>query len=381
MRRNPLRLLSRAVFLLVISSRPAVALADPPLQLPLSTQETSGPLTLTVRHRIEWNRPAGTLSWRRLEADLPGEARLSVVPGFFDLRSTETQQIGLRLQMRDGSIEADPLIAIGKDWSSPVRIQLQPRDVAWVDPEVRATSLSVDLRAELDSRLLEGPLRTLQRLDVFRIEVKSVTAGLFEIRDIEARGRWLRPSWTLEEVRASAFSGRLRIEGEGVWEAGSPPLVSLALELEGLDLHELLRAFNIPKADQIRARMSGSMHIKAEGRSWEILDFDLHADEGSVYLDRQLIYDILAPSFSEVLTQEQVAQTLNSVFGDAKMIPFEEMSFRGSLAPDALRLRLPLRNEALDLDIEPRIDRVLLWDIWDKLIETGLENVRGFEVR
>lgn len=379
--KNPLSLLPCAVLLLVILSRPAPALEDPPLQLPLSTQETSGPLSLTVRHRIEWDRSAGTLSWRRLEADLPGEARLRVVPGFFDLRSTETQQIGLRLEMQDGSIEADPFITIGKDWGSPVRIQLRPRDVAWIDPEVRVTSLSVDLRAELNSLLIEGPLRTLQRLDVFRIGVESVTAGLYEIRDIEARGRWLRPSWTLEEVRASAFSGRLRIEGEGVWEAGSPPSVSLALELEGLDLHELLRVFNIPKADQVRAKISGSMHVKAEGRRWEILDFDLHGDEGSVYLDRQLIYDILAPSFSEVLTQKQVEQTLNSVFGNAKMIPFVEMSFQGSLAPEALRLRLPLRNAALDLDIEPRIDRALLWDIWDKLIETGLDNVRDFEVR
>ena len=41
-----------------------------------------------------------------------------------------------------------------------------------------------------------------------------------------------------------------------------------------------------------------------------------------------------------------------------------------------LSVVIPIRNEALNIDFEPRVDRALLWEIWTYLKDAGLKDVQ-----
>jgi len=347
-------------------------------RLPFSTEETTGSLEIVARHRISWNRKSRELKWHRLNVEIPQVARLEVDPGSYTPGSTENLTLGLHLEVHDGNLDAQWTLRGDETWTAPTDVRLGSRNLTWKDPRVDVQQVSLAGHVAVDTRLTTGPLETLQTLELNQFNVASMKAGGYDARDLALRGAWHRPRWTLERFEAQTFGGRLWASGEGNWGTRERPSVSLEVGAEGIDLQALLKTFKVARADQIEARVAGRMMLEAEGRNWRVLSLDLVGEEGTVKLSRQLLYDILSPSMSEVLTKKQIDEALDSAFGREQMIPFRQLSFEGGLRPETLNLRLPLQNEVLDLDIEPQIDRELLWDLWDELSQIGLDNLRGF---
>lgn len=353
--------------------------AQPADRLPFSSEETTGSLEIVARQRVSWNRKTRELRWDHAEVALPDLVRLEADPGGFRPGAGDPTEVGLHLHVRDGSLNTVLMIRPDGTWAAPVESRLGPRDLQWKDPHVDVRQIALAGRVAVDTSLTSGPLETLSELTLTPLTADSLRAGNYEARNLMLRGSWQRPNWTLELLEAEAFGGRFRAFGQGAWGTRDRPIVSLELQVVSVDLQALLKAFEVERAGQIRARVSGRVHLEAEGRNWRVLDLDLTGEQGTVLLNRQLLYDILSPSLTEVLTRKQIDDALNSAFGRRQMIPFDEVGFEGGLTPTTLNLRLPLQNEVLDLDIEPQIDRELLWDIWDELVQIGADNIRGLE--
>lgn len=380
-RRDDVSMTPRRIIVgLCLSCAFAFAAAPAGAQIPFEADETSGPLKLVVRHRVEWTRRTGRLSWDRLEAELPGRVRVSVDPGWIDPTLPEATTISLQVDFIDGRLRADSQLRIDRTWASTIEIALDPRNVAWKDPPVRATGIALDMTIEVDSRIVKDPLRTLRTFELRSLRIDSIQAGPYRVEAIEARGGWRRPNWRIDRFSARGFGGQLEISGEGFWGTDAPPRVSLLVRSDGVDLHALLAAFNIPRADEIAGRLEGRVRVEIEGRRLIRLDVDAGAAEGTLFLSRELLFDILAPQFGESLTREEVDRVLADSFGDAAMIPFDRSALSGSLTEESLALDLRMENRPINLRIEPVVERALLWDTWDALLKAGIENVTGARV-
>ena len=350
--------------------------------LPFSSEETTGTLRIAIRHRLHWNWSNGDIAWDRLDVDLGPRARLELAPGSFNPRAKSDQRFQARLTLRDGTVTAEPILrAEDETWRTAVTARLEPRDLTWRDPRLILRSLSLDGDFLIDSRAREGPVRLLEAADVGALSIGRLEAGVFRLADLELVGRWRTPDWTVERFQADVFGGHLRGRGEGRWGTSGPPRVSLWLSGEAVDVRELLRSFNVPRWRQIWGKVGGTARVDVEGGHWRLLDFDLVGQEGTVLLDRRLLYDILAPSFGSGLTRRQVDEALNRVFGNAAIIPFSEMTLRGNMTPRWLHMSIPLHNDALALHVEPRVERPVLDDIWKALVEAGTENIRGLKIQ
>lgn len=368
------------LFAVVLAALPLGVASQEPApgdRLPFSTEETTGSLEVVARHRISWNRKSGQVRWDHLNLEIPQVARLDLEPGSFTPGATEDQTLALHLDVRDGNFKTRITLRGDDSWTAPTEVRLGSRDLIWKDPRVDIRQISLAGAIAVDTRLTTGPLEALETLDLNTLNIASLEAGAYDAQEIELRGSWRRPFWTLDHFEARSFGGRLWASGRGEWGTRERPIVSLEVGADGVDLQALLKTFDVKQADQLEARVRGRMILEAEGRNWKVLNLDLVGEEGTVKLSRQLLYDILSPSLTEVLTRKQIDDALDSAFGRQQMIPFQELSFEGGLRPDTLNLRLPLQNEVLDLDIEPQIERELLWDLWDELAQIGMDNLRG----
>ncbi len=354
--------------------------------LPFRTAETAAgttdSLVLTLRHRVEFDRTANTVTWEQLEAELPERIRVSVAPGQYSLDEATTNTAQIRIDVVDGYLEAEPRLIGAEDFDIPFSLKLEPRDIDWTTPPIEGRGIAVEADFAIDSALADANLPLLARLDLRSLKFDRLHAGLYEIENFAMQGHWDEPEFRLESLRANVFGGELTISGHGRWGTDEDLRLSVDMQVEGVDLTEMLVAFAIPRAAEIRATISGSLHLETLGREWRKLDLDVHGHEGTVYLSRPLLYDILGERFGAGVPRPVIDVTLDGVFGgDEDMIPFREMAFQGSLAGDKLRLVLPLRNDALDILIEPRVDRGLLWDIWDRLVEAAAKNIRADGVK
>jgi hypothetical protein len=347
-------------------------------QLPFDSIETSGPLKLVVRHRLEWNPRSGVVSWDRLEADLPGRARLTVEPGRFDPRSTEPTKVGLHVDLADGTLDARPEIGPRDRLYIPVSVRVGPRDVKWLDPPIEVKGLAVQTEIVQDSRSIDSPLPTLRSFEISEMKIDSIVAGPYRLDSIGARLAWNNPDWRLDRLEARLFDGFVRLEGNGYWGTDGPPRVSLSIESRGIDLQRLLEAMQIPRADEVRARLEGTLRVEAVGRQWRIMDFDMRGAPGSVYLSRRMIYDALAPKFGATLSRAEIEAILDRSFGpEFEMMPFFQSGLSGGLSAESLDLDLRVENRPMRLRVEPRIERELLWEIFDSLLKTGLDRIKG----
>lgn len=346
------------------------------VELPFATEEVTGRHVVTLRHKMTYNVEEKQLSWERLEAELSDDARLSVFPDTISLKEGEPKSFRVLLTVKDGRVEAQPTV-VDSDWRTPIQVRLEPRDVRWNDPLVMGDGIAIAGSIVMDTRLDSKPMRWISEIDIESVSIDRLETGTYELSNFAGEGSWDRPNWEIERASVEIFGGLITLSGEGRWGTNEEPRVSLLVQGHGVALQPLLRAFNAPRADQVQARIGGAMKLEAVGRDWNVLNMQIYSEEGTVFLDRRLIYDLLAPAFAEVLTKEQVDEALNNAFGDAQMIPFDQMSLGGALSPDQLVMELPLRNEALNLDIEPRVDRELVWDAYDFLRKMGLENIKS----
>ena len=345
--------------------------------LPFSTSETTETLPVKIRHKVRYHIKTGAVDWDLLEVDVGQDAHLILAPGSFDPAAEGLRRFEVRLDVKDGWIEAQSEID-REAWATQATIKLDPRDVRWNDPLIEVKGLAIDGGIALDSRLDMGPLVMLDRLNLSPLKIDSIKAGAYESSDIVIEGLWNRPTWLIQEFEAAIFGGWIEMIGQGQWGTSEPSRLSLAVEVLGVELQQVLQSFNFPRADQIQARVDGDGEIEVEGEKWKRLNFNLRGEKGSVFLTRRLIYDILAPSIVGVLTTEAIDFTLNGFFGDAALIPFDEMSIAGSMDEDILRIQLRFVNDALVLSVDNNIEEAIVWDAWNKLIHSGLKNV-GFE--
>lgn len=185
--------------------------------------------------------------------------------------------------------------------------------------------------------------------------------------------------WNLQRLDVRLFSGRALVQGRGTILPEAPDDVATTLTLEGIDLQGVLQFLTVPRANEIQALLSGMLAVAIRDGDWEHVEIDLHGEEGSVYLSRPLIKDLLGTYLGNAVTPEQVDQTLSHYYGDQTMIPLSDVRLRGELGRQMLELSIPLRNQALNIDLNPRIERDLLWEIWEYLRDAGLKDVEDID--
>ena len=62
------------------------------------------------------------------------------------------------------------------------------------------------------------------------------------------------------------------------------------------------------------------------------------------------------------------------------MIPFSGVQVEGRLTRELLVLSMPLRNQAISVGLdEIRIDRGLLWQLWERFKKIGFEDVGSID--
>lgn len=350
--------------------------------LPFSTEETEQPVELIVRHSVRWNSKTGVIGWDRLEVEAPGTMKLSVAPGSYDPEAKEPQSFTITLGVRGGAVDTDVTLKEDQSWVMPMTVKLEPRNASWNEPAVEIEGLAIDLKLKLDSRLEDENIPLLETFDLREFEVAAVRAGGYELTDLQAIGRWNRPNWSLDLFEVHAFDGWMSISGSGEWGTTGAPVVSLEIWGAGVDVGRLLREFNVPRANEIRAHAKGRMKIEAEGRDWKVLELEVEGEEGTMYLHRRLLHDLLTRWVQlENLTPDDLDAILDSTFGKEQMIPFDVLKFGGTLGDEALHLKIPMKNETMNNLIELNVDRPMVWQAWDHLYNAGLENIKGLEVK
>ncbi len=187
--------------------------------------------------------------------------------------------------------------------------------------------------------------------------------------------------WQADRLKLLGFGGSLGLVGVGTVSAEAPLDLATTVTLETIDLNAVLRYLQLPRAEEIEGRVSGTVHLSLLGREWRRIDVALHAPAGTVRIHRRLIADVLTTYLSEQLSREEIYASLDQAYRGIEMIPFDAVRVNGRFDQQTLNLRVPLRNEILNLDLEPRIERAILWDLWDLLRRTGFEELEDIEWR
>ena len=185
--------------------------------------------------------------------------------------------------------------------------------------------------------------------------------------------------WRVDRLETLIFGGAVSLHGHGSIGAERTDDVATTVTLKGIDVQALLRFLEVPRAADIEALADGTLAVQVRGGEFERVDVKLIGRPGTVRISRGLLKQILSPYFGGGLESAQVDKVLDQFFGGQRMIPLESMSIEGQLGMEKLTLQLPLRNEALNILIEPRIERGLLWEIWEYLKGAGLRNVSEIE--
>lgn len=359
----------------------------PSVVLPFTTEETTETVTLKISHRVEWNRKSGEYKWDKLEAEMPGHFTVSLEPGRWNPREDKPQKAEVKMKVRDGVAGAEAIRRTDASWAISTSVKLDPREFVWTDPEIKLHGLTVDGDVSLDSLLTSGPLQMVQAMKMRSVGIETIEAGSYRVDGVRLSGDWDRPTWNVEKLEAGVFGGRIELAGSGRWGTNETPAVSVTLKGESLDFHELLKAFNVPRAEQVRGRVSGRMRIESVGRDWKIMALDVGGDEGTVFLDRALIAEIISYSLATPVTNPKVREVLETLeagltqsYGNQPLVPMREMRIQGNLEPGILHLWLPLRNDVVNILLEPKIEREVVWESWDYLVKAGAENVKGMKM-
>ena len=135
---------------------------------------------------------------------------------------------------------------------------------------------------------------------------------------------------------------------------------------------------NLPRTGEIEATIDGDLAIGISKGEWNHVRVNITGQPGTVRVSRRLLKEILVDYLQNAITQQQLDETLGAFFGSDPMIPLDDLTLEGDLNSQALTLKIPLRNKALNILIEPRIERNLLWDICNYVIRNlGLGRIQG----
>jgi hypothetical protein len=184
-----------------------------------------------------------------------------------------------------------------------------------------------------------------------------------------------RSQWQLGHLRIRAFGGQTELSGRGDIAEGRPSDLSTTMTLQGVDVQRILRFLNVPRADEIQARVGGQLGVRVLAGEWDRLDVDLTAEKDSVRVSRRLLIELLSSNTGDAEIEKAATEAFNYQFGTSPMIPIDAMRIRGSLGQTRLSLSIPLSNKAMTIRFEPMVDRATLWEVWGLLQRAGLRDV------
>ena len=199
------------------------------------------------------------------------------------------------------------------------------------------------------------------------------------IYDPSGRGLEVKSSeWDLDRLRFEAFGGRLGLTGRGTIQIGEPSDVATTITLEDVNVPEVLRFMKLPRWREVEARVDGRLAIEFRASEWRRLDITLQTRPGTFRLSRRLILDMLANYLPGAITAEQIDMAFDHYFEDAEMIPLADAAITGSLTGRRFDVHVPIRNEALNVELETRVDRATLKLAWERLLRPILERVQPY---
>lgn len=196
-----------------------------------------------------------------------------------------------------------------------------------------------------------------------------------------------KSEWSIERLRLAFFGGGAGMTGRGSIaesKATSGTLdsdVATTITLSKVDIQEFLKFVQLPRAEEIEARVSGSLYVRVVRGDWAAFNVRLTTEPKSVRLSRGLIVQLLGGSLSSDEIHSRVDPVLNGTFGSAQMIPVDSMTIKGNLGSGQLDMNIPIRNEVLNIDFEPHIDRALLWQAWEYLKNAGIKDVKSIKIQ
>ncbi len=174
--------------------------------------------------------------------------------------------------------------------------------------------------------------------------------------------------WQLDWLDLNLWDGRVRVAGEGRVLAGRSASLATSITLGRVELSEAMAFFQLPRAREVRAQVSGRVRLEFGEGEWSRIAIAAHGAPGTVFLSRGLIKDLLANQHAGALAGDYVDSVLDQRWPNELMIPFNEVNVEGELTRERLIIRVPLRNELLNLDFNPQIDNRVLWWVWEQLM-------------
>ncbi len=199
------------------------------------------------------------------------------------------------------------------------------------------------------------------------------------IYDPAGRGLEVKSSqWDLDRLRLEGFGGRLGLAGRGTIQIGAPSDVATTITLENVNVPEVLRFMKLPRWREVEARVDGRLAIEFRGNEWRRLDITLQTRPDSFRLSRRLIKDMLANYLPGAITAEQIDMAFDHYFEAVEMIPLADAAITGSLADRRFDVRVPIRNEALNVELETQVDRATLKLAWERFLRPILEQIQPY---
>jgi hypothetical protein len=177
----------------------------------------------------------------------------------------------------------------------------------------------------------------------------------------------------------------LRVQNEVIYDpVRGARDVATTMTLNRADLAWLMRALKLPRAGELEGRMSGSLAVQVAGGEWRRISLRLRDEPGTVRLSRQMLKDFIAlsykasPGLAQTLSPQRIDAALDGAFGKGTaMIPLEGVAIEGELSSRTLNLKIPAHNQALNLLIEPHIERKVLWDAWRRFKPAGFVRIES----
>ena len=177
--------------------------------------------------------------------------------------------------------------------------------------------------------------------------------------------------WGLRRMVLSTCGGRVGVWGQGEIVPGQVEDIACTVTLRGVQAQQFMKMLELPREGEIRGELNGWVALDVSRGQWRRVELHLSAREGTAFVSRRLIREILASQLGGGVEPATVDQVIDRVFPGRGMIPFENVRLDGRLGQQKLKVTIPLRNEVLDIKFEPQIDSALLWEAWGLIRDKG----------
>jgi hypothetical protein len=195
---------------------------------------------------------------------------------------------------------------------------------------------------------------------------------------IDLKTRAVRVRQVAAQVRHAElelFGGQVTAQAAARIDDARTTDLQVTLTLSRIDLRAAMQALALPRAGDLEGLASGELALEMNDRVFTRARVRVEIAEGSGKISRGLLAQMLGFNLNDdVMAQFEKALTDN--YGAERMIPLAGFKLTGGMEAGVLRLTLPIRNEALEVTLEPRIEAPLLWNGWS-YVQREMERQRG----